>query len=241
MGRAVGRAGLEHRGIGIAQRHDDQAQVGHRRVHRQQGRFVAAVQRGGGAEHRADLAVEPALEPEAAERIDVGLELCRDGTEARGRAEDDRVGPLGIGLGRGLVAGVHLARALGPVGHLAHHLGADELAHAAQPDLGALGGRALRDGLGEPLGRAVAGIEDDQNLGWGHGRTCVTEREGEDRRQTAIGSRRPSSSSLRSRSQGGSWNSSPKWPGASSIAKPMSVVAASNITPPGILKYIERK
>jgi hypothetical protein len=172
-GRAVGRAGLEHRRVRVAERHDDQAEVRERVVERDQRGLVAAVRRGGGAEHRPRLAVQLALEPQPAEAVDVGLQLRRHGAEARRPAEHDGVRPLGVGLGRRFVLGVHGLGRLAPALRLGHHLGGTSSRARRRRTSAPTRGRPRRR-RGQRLGDAGAGIEGDQHLrlfggGLGHG------------------------------------------------------------------------
>jgi hypothetical protein len=75
--RAIRRPGFVQGGIRIACRHNDKAEMRQRIIHREQGRFIAAMRRRRGAKHRACLAVQFALDPETAETVDIGLEFGR--------------------------------------------------------------------------------------------------------------------------------------------------------------------
>src|SRR5690606_7289745 len=63
--RAVRSTARKHGWIRVAERDDDQTEMGHRSIQRQQRRFVSSMLGGSRPEHRSSLSIKLALHPEA--------------------------------------------------------------------------------------------------------------------------------------------------------------------------------
>jgi hypothetical protein len=122
--------------------------------------FLPAMLSRGRREGTADLAVELALEPEAAGTIPEARHLARHPPEARRCADDDAVI-----IGQLVDVLEYRMAVIGDEARGLRDFGGRSLGDATDVDFGAGAARALGDGIGHRREVAVGRIIENQNLG----------------------------------------------------------------------------